>query len=519
MIDGLSHVGIIAWVSFVAMRFHLFIFVLVLLNTPAFGQDGFVQYRYENGVVSSEGTMRQGKPDGYWKTYYPDGSIKTEGNRKNFQLDSTWIFYRSNKSVERIITYREGIKNGLESTFDENGKRLEDCLLENGIRNSQAKRYYPEGPLRQILIYENNKEEGRSTEYDRDGRIITEYVYRNGFVYSEERINRYDINAKRTGVWRDLFPNGQLKEEGMWLNGLRNGVFKFFDDKGKLLKLEKYEDGLLVIDEAATAMLDIRKEFYPSGKVHLEGTYRDGKRQGNFREYDEQGNEIGGQLYDGDIKIGEGRIDSLGRRVGAWKLFHPNGVTKAVGNYVNGKRDGAWVYFYENGKTEQKGSFKEDILTGQWTWYFPNGGVQRDESYRKGKQDGHFAEYDSLGNPINEGDYLDGLKNGNWKLHVNDHTEQGEYQDGERNGVWVWYYGNGQKSFEGEYQAGAAVGKHKYWHDNGQVSETGGYQAGERHGRWDYYDRNGMQELQLEYEEGVVYRINGKKIKLPEAEE
>ena len=102
---------------------------------------------------------------------------------------------------------------------------------------------------------------------------------------------------------------------------------------------------------------------------------------------------------------------------------------------------------------------------------------------------------------------------------MNDHTEEGEYLDGERNGLWVWYYGNGQKSFEGEFQAGAAVGKHRYWHDNGQMSEIGGYEAGERDGRWDYYDSNGMQELQLDYKEGIVYRINGKRIKLPEAEE
>ncbi|MFM7729895.1 MAG: toxin-antitoxin system YwqK family antitoxin, partial [Flavobacteriales bacterium] len=187
------------------MRLLLFAIIFLGLEKITFSQDGFVQYRYESGIVSSEGTMRQGKPDGYWKTYYPDGSLKTEGNRRNFQLDSIWIFYRSNKTIERMITYVAGIKQGPESTFDEDGNRMEDCLLENGLRNGQAKRYYPNGALKQILIYENNKEEGRSTEYDTDGRIITQYVYRNGFVYSEERINRYDAAGKRTGVWRDLF--------------------------------------------------------------------------------------------------------------------------------------------------------------------------------------------------------------------------------------------------------------------------------------------------------------------------
>ena len=51
------------------------------------------QFFFENGIVSSEGILKDGKPDGYWKTYYENGTIKSEGNRVNFALDSTWMFY------------------------------------------------------------------------------------------------------------------------------------------------------------------------------------------------------------------------------------------------------------------------------------------------------------------------------------------------------------------------------------------------------------------------------------------
>ena len=53
-------------------------------------KDGFQKFYYQNGVLSSEGTMRSGKPDGYWKSYYENGKLKSEGNRKNFELDSLW---------------------------------------------------------------------------------------------------------------------------------------------------------------------------------------------------------------------------------------------------------------------------------------------------------------------------------------------------------------------------------------------------------------------------------------------
>ena len=38
--------------------------------------DGIAKFYYPNGKLSSEGTMRQGKPDGYWKTYFENGIVK-----------------------------------------------------------------------------------------------------------------------------------------------------------------------------------------------------------------------------------------------------------------------------------------------------------------------------------------------------------------------------------------------------------------------------------------------------------
>jgi antitoxin component YwqK of YwqJK toxin-antitoxin module len=476
----------------------------------------FTQFKYENGIVSSEGTMKDGKPDGYWKTYYPDGGMKTEGNRLNFKLDSTWNFYREDSTLERSITYSEDIKNGPERLYGKRNNVLEEYQNKNGIRDGAAKYFYETGELRKTLTFINNKEEGKSLEYDKDGRIITLITYRNGFIYAEEKINRVDANGKRTGIWRDLYQNGQVQEDGNWSNGLRNGVFKFYSRKGELEKLEKYEDGILVIDEASTGILDVRQEYFDNGKVRTSGPFREGKRQGNFREYDITGKEMGGTLYDNDVMIGQGMIDSLGRRTGKWKLFYPDGTLRSEGEYVHGKKEGPWNYFYSNGQKEQKGAYKDDLPTGQWQWFFPDGKMHREEMYRRGKEDGHAVEYDEAGNVINEGDYSDGAKSGPWILTINDHHEEGSYADGERDGLWIWTYANGNKAFQGEFQVGVPIGRHKYWLEDGKESMTGEYEGGEMNGRWDYFDENGLLILQMEYEAGQVVRINGKKIKLPE---
>lgn len=479
----------------------------------------FMQYRYDNGTVSSEGYLRDGKPDGYWKTFYPGGQLKTEGNRKNFKLDSTWNFYSEKGIIQKSITYAADLKNGTEKLFNAEGRCIEEYNYVNNIRNGRATWYYESGEVKKTAVFENNKEEGKATEYDRDGRVITLLTYKNGFIYTEEKINRYDNQGKRTGVWRDLYEDGKLQLDGNWSMGMKNGVFKFYTRKGDLEKLERYENDVLVIDEASTAILDIRKEYHSNGMIKEMGTFREGKKQGNFRLFDDTGKETGGQLYDNDLLMGEGMIDSLGRRIGEWKLFYTDGKLRAKGQYIAGMREGNWTYFYVNGRTEQTGVYKMDWPTGNWKWYYFNGQLHREEQYRNGKEDGISIEYDTLGVVINEGEFSAGARNGKWKLTVNDHIEEGQFVDGERDGLWVWYYGNGNKMFEGEFQAGIPIGRHKYWYDNGQVEMTGKYKAGEMDGRWDYYDLNGFPSMQLDYEEGEVVRINGQKIRLPQREE
>ena len=76
-------------------------------------KNGYNKFYYENGKISSEGTMREGKPDGYWKNYYDNGKLKIEGNRKNFQLDSTWKFYDVKGRLTKAINYKEGKKMAL----------------------------------------------------------------------------------------------------------------------------------------------------------------------------------------------------------------------------------------------------------------------------------------------------------------------------------------------------------------------------------------------------------------------
>jgi antitoxin component YwqK of YwqJK toxin-antitoxin module len=475
-------------------------------------QDGeYTVYYYDDGKVSSEGYLLDGKPNGYWTTYYPSGQIKSEGNREKFQLDSIWVFYDEEGLITSKITYENGIKNGEVLTYN-NGALYEKAILENDKRTGVAEIYFPTGEVQKEIPYEDDLEEGEGFEYARDGRVITLLKYREGYLKSAERINRYDDRGKKRGKWITFYPNGNIHVEGTYMNDKKNGIFKTFDKDGDLISLEKYRDDQLVVDSEESVILDLRNSYYPNGEIKSTGGYVDGKKEGTHRYYDNEGNIEGAEIYHRGEKTAAGIIDEKGDYQGLWKLYYDTGELKAEGEFENSNRIGEWVFYHKNGEIEHRAKYVDGLPQGRWTWYFDNGNLRREEYYRRGKEDGESIEYDIEGNEISRGEYVSGYKDGEWFYNVGDHTEKGSYLDGERNGEWIYEYPEGELNYEGEYAMGLAIGKHKWYYPNGQLKKEGKYSSGVRVGTWKTYDENGVQELVVKYKNGQEVKINGRKV-------
>lgn len=473
---------------------------------------GYTRFYYENGVISSEGVLSNGIPDQFWQTYYENGLLKTAGNRSNGVIDGEWRFFRVDGSPERTINYELGKRTGIETEYSASGNLIAEIPWDNDVRSGTGRYFYETGELYRTVNFVNNKEEGKGFEYAQDQRIITFLSYQDGFLRSIEKVNRLNTSGQKTGYWVEFYPNGQIKEEGYFTNGVRNGIFKFFNKKGDLDRIEQYRADELVTDSEASIMLDIRKEFYADGTLKLVGSYREGSRQGVFREFDKEGTIVNSFIYENNVKLGEGVVDAEGREQGMWKLFFASGELQAEGEFIDGQRTGQWKFYFFDGKLGQKGTYRDGLPNGQWTWYYANGDVKRDEGYRRGKEDGEFVEYDAQGNLIHKGAFIDGYKNGPWFYHVNDHKEEGEYIDGEKTGEWMYTYDNGKKYFAGEYLNGVPIGRHRWYYYGGQVKLEGKHTGGERDGDWKFYNEDGTVQVVVKYKNGEQVKIDGAKL-------
>lgn len=476
-------------------------------------KNGYTEFTYSNGKVSSAGTMLNGKPDGYWKTFYENGILKSEGNRKNFQLDSLWKFYNELGNLSTTYFYQEGKKNGFKKIYNlETQKVVSEENFVNDTKQGMSF-YYKEDYKYKEVPFVNGKEEGTGKEFSKDSLIITITQYKNGYITREEKINRRDKFGKKQGNWKSFYDNGTTHIECKYVDDKLDGYYKEYGLDGNIIKTEKYEYGVLKKNVAELVKLDVQNDFYESGKVKSSGTFKDGVAEGVTRYYSEEGKIINSKIYkDGDL-IGEGIYDEKGFQQGKWKEFYPGGELKAEGEYLDGRRLGDWIFYHQNGKIEQKGKFLKGAKpNGNWVWYYESGNLLREEKFTAGLEDGTMIEYNDSGRVVTKGEYVDGEKEGEWINEDGDVREYGSYKNGQKDGLWKIYFKNGRLAFEGKFVDGTPDGKQMYYHDNGRIKEEGVYAMGRKEDNWKFYDYEGILETTINFKNDEEQKIDGLKM-------
>jgi antitoxin component YwqK of YwqJK toxin-antitoxin module len=512
------------------MKRIIFLMVLLFICKISFSQenealkDGYQVFKYPNGAISSEGLIKNGKPEGFWKSFYVTGIKKSEGKRTNFFLDSIWVFYDQAGDTTEKINWLYGKKNGWYYKYKKDpAKGVYVCskeLFAADKKEGLAYIYFADGKIQQTITYNAGKKEGLSKEYDKDGNIITLLEYNNDFLVSRERINRTDKNSLKQGDWKEFYPNGGIKSEKTFKDDLIHGYYKEYDIRGKLVLTMLYENGAIVKSRVEDEPdIEIVNKHDEDGKLIYSGPYRNKIPVGVHREFGKNGKVTNSFIYnDNGLLLSEGIVDEAGKYNGKWKDLYPNGKVQAEGQYTDSRRTGQWKFYNTSEKVEQTGSFNNGRPDGLWKWYYDTGALRREEEYFQGQRDGSSTEYSETGEIIAQGQYSDGEKNGEWKSKTGDVTEEGKYIIGLKDGLWKSTYSNGKLKFKGSFVQGNPDGQQIYYYENGKIKEEQFFQMGIRQKTWKKFSEDGNTFLVISYKDDVEVSINGVRIKLPESE-
>ncbi len=494
----------------------LFLFAFCGLNlfsqqNDSVNANGYNVFHFPNGKISSEGTMRNGKPDGYWKNYYENGILKSEGNRKNYLLDSTWRFYDEDGKLVLEINYKKGKKNGFRITYQ--GDEITKENFVDDVKQGYSYVLYPNGKVHFKIPFVDGLENGQAVEYAPDGRIVQLIQYKKGYVISRQKINRFDSDSLPNGKWIWFYDDEKVHITGNYKHGLKNGYFKTYDRNGNLISTEKYVNGEKETKAENINSLEVKTDYYPNGKVKVVATYtKDGIPEGVRREYDENGKIVKSYIFKHGKIIGEGIFSEAGQKEGFWKEFYDDGKLKASGFYNKDLRVGKWNFYYPDGKLEETGKYIDGDPDSVWIWYYNDGSLLRKENYYKGQLDGKFVEYNRNGKIITQGEYIEGKKEGLWITYTGKFKKEENFADGLLNGWVKIYYPDGTLKFEGKFIDDLPNGEHKWFWPNGKLKQIGRYVMGKKTGDWKKFDENGNPIITITYKNGKELKYDGVKV-------
>jgi antitoxin component YwqK of YwqJK toxin-antitoxin module len=115
------------------------------------------------------------------KTYFTGGKIQSEfimddKTGQNGLLKK----YGYNGKMTSMATIRNGVINGYETGYDEEGRILWKYTYVNGNQDGIQEAYYPNGTVMLSFTYVNGIKHGEASSYRVDGALQKKVMYKNG---------------------------------------------------------------------------------------------------------------------------------------------------------------------------------------------------------------------------------------------------------------------------------------------------------------------------------------------------
>jgi antitoxin component YwqK of YwqJK toxin-antitoxin module len=208
----------------------------------------------------------------------------------------------------------------------------------------------------------------------------------------QEKLNQVDAQGKKHGKWVKAWPGKNIKQlEGTFNHGVPTGEFKAWYETGEVHMISMY---------APDGKTKRTKIYHPNGYLMAKGKYVNELRDSVWLFYNEIGrvqskeNYVAGKLegeleiyYTAAVQLPNGEMDYVpgipshiytyknGLRNGVYKELFTNGKLKAEGTYKDGNLDGKQVRYRADGSKESVVYYKHAVKNGQAEFYNPYGEV------------------------------------------------------------------------------------------------------------------------------------------------
>ena len=353
--------------------------------------------------------------------------------------------------------------------------------------------------------------DGKNTDkgYYSDGKLA--YIKELKIVKGEAPI--------QNGKYIEYYKNGQIKVQGHYKDGKREGEFKTFLRNSKNAGSIFYKNGKIIKSTLINSMKDnasfsvltdinynsnsheIVTDEFPNGLLKQYFTFnKDGLLDGESRQYYEEG----------DIKSISPFKNNIAN--GTFISYYQNGNIKEKHTYKNGNEEGEGIFYYENGKLEEKYFMKNGKLDEEAINYFEDGKIKNKAIFKDGVtlEEEIYKDNEIRKNTFKNGEIVQQdiysknkilkakkffLENGKMKIisyYENGNKEEEVFVINELfDGDAFAYYPSGKLKEKDFFKNGKREGEAIIYYENGNVKQKSLFKNNKREGDLSMYYPSG----------------------------
>jgi antitoxin component YwqK of YwqJK toxin-antitoxin module len=207
--------------------------------------------------------------------------------------------------------------------------------------------------------------------------------------------NVTDENGLKQGLWRKIYPNGQVAYEARFKNNLPIGKVLRYHENGKIQAELTYP---IEGEDFASVLLYDNQDI-----LIAEGFYRGTQKDSTWKYYSTDRNLAEAEAEQKKLSVKSGKIHYLVMQEG----------------FKNSKKHGADIKYFPSGNMAQVVTWKEGILHGISREFFTNGNVKTEFVNKNDERTGVYNQFYANGRPEIKGYYAGGHKHGKWIYYTN----------------------------------------------------------------------------------------------------
>jgi len=380
------------------------------------------------------------------------GNLSAEGMLNNGNNDGRWIVYGLAGNVEMVSYYKDGVRNGTDTSFFSNGKIKTIANFEDGNHHGYATYYNRAGIITAEGYYINDVKKGYWLHYDHVGKLTQRAYYTND----------------EPDQWQEYYyPNGNLSYE-VYFDEFIVKEIVLYDTAG--FEYERH-----IIPDSACKIVT----HFPNGKIMKEVNYIGRIPNGQEINYFANGQK-------------ENYYNKFMDKVfGTIEFFNENGESRGVIEYLDDKPYGRATVFYDDGRGELK--YYNGQLYDTVKYYNSENILTELFLFKEDEKHGLASYYNTKGELAYQLLFYEGVaieaispKN-NQRIKI------------ENNKKITTYYANGIKSAELHFLNGYYDGTFTMFHSNGKLYKEYTCEAGVYNGAYREYYNNGNLKKECYY--------------------